>query len=205
MNPTDTPIPATSSFIVRHGAMRFLGEFSAATHAAGAAPGFVFARRGDTVIVRTDRGTEIGEVLCPATPKAVAAIAAETGDRLRLYPDPASTRLRQAIANLHGVEIGEIFVGLMTPLGLSFARYHQRNVHGGCAAAIGVRDIGHHVGYMGYLQGHVYLNVSYTAYLLSQCLPTRDQAISPHDSPARRSTSARTRTRTASARAARTS
>lgn len=45
------------------------------------------------------------------SPKAVAAIAAETGDRLRLYPDPASTRLRQAIANLHGVEIGEIFVG----------------------------------------------------------------------------------------------
>jgi pyruvate,water dikinase len=73
------------------------------------------------------------------------------------------------------MDIGEIFVGPMTPLGLSFARYHQKNVHGDCAAAVGVRDVGDHVGYMGYLQGHVYLNVSYTSYLLSQCLPTRDQ------------------------------
>ena len=32
------------------------------------------------------------------SPKALAAIAAEAGDRLRLYPDPASTRLRRAIA-----------------------------------------------------------------------------------------------------------
>jgi histidinol-phosphate aminotransferase len=45
------------------------------------------------------------------SPKAIAAIAAEAGERLRLYPDPASTRLRQAIANLHGVDIGEVFVG----------------------------------------------------------------------------------------------
>lgn len=45
------------------------------------------------------------------SPKAIAAITAEAGERLRLYPDPSSTRLRQAIANLHGVEIGEVFVG----------------------------------------------------------------------------------------------
>lgn len=73
------------------------------------------------------------------------------------------------------MDIGEIFVGRMSPLGLSFARHHQMNVHAGCAAAVGVHDTGDPVGYMGYLQGHVYLNVSYTAYLLSQCLPTRDQ------------------------------
>lgn len=73
------------------------------------------------------------------------------------------------------MDIGEIFVGAMTPLGLSFARHHQKHVHGACATAVGVRDVGDHVGYMGYLQGHVYLNVSYTAYILSQCLPTRDQ------------------------------
>ncbi|HEY1920546.1 MAG TPA: PEP/pyruvate-binding domain-containing protein [Streptosporangiaceae bacterium] len=74
------------------------------------------------------------------------------------------------------MDIGEIFVGQMTPLGLSFARHHQRHVHGDCAAAVGTRDRGDFVGYMGYLQGHVYLNVSYTAYLLGQCLPTRDQS-----------------------------
>jgi len=45
------------------------------------------------------------------SPRAVTAIAAEAGDRLRLYPDPASTRLRQAVADLHRVGIDEIFVG----------------------------------------------------------------------------------------------
>ncbi len=45
------------------------------------------------------------------SPKAIAAIAAEAGDRLRLYPDPASLRLRQAIAALHGVAVEEVFVG----------------------------------------------------------------------------------------------
>lgn len=45
------------------------------------------------------------------SPKALAAIAAEAGDRLRLYPDPASTRLRVAIARRHGISIDEVFVG----------------------------------------------------------------------------------------------
>lgn len=45
------------------------------------------------------------------SPKALAAIATEAGDRLRLYPDPASTRLRGAIAKRYGVSIEEVFVG----------------------------------------------------------------------------------------------
>lgn len=45
------------------------------------------------------------------SPRALAAIAAEAGDRLRLYPDPASTRLRTAIARCYGVAIDEVFVG----------------------------------------------------------------------------------------------
>lgn len=73
------------------------------------------------------------------------------------------------------MDIGEIFVGLMSPLGLSFARYYQDHVHRDCAAALGVRDTGDVALHMGYLQGHVYLNISYTAHLLGQCLPTRDQ------------------------------
>jgi pyruvate,water dikinase len=73
------------------------------------------------------------------------------------------------------MDIGEIFVGLMSPLGLSFARYYQQHVHRDCAAALGVRDTGDVGLHMGYLQGHVYLNISYTAHLLGQCLPTRDQ------------------------------
>jgi cell fate regulator YaaT (PSP1 superfamily) len=62
-----------SSWIVRHGAMRFLGEFDpeSGTYA-----------RGQEVVVRTDRGLEVGQVLCPATPRAVELIAEPTRGRL---------------------------------------------------------------------------------------------------------------------------
>ena len=53
-------------FLVRHGSMRFIGSF--------APPPGTAVRRGDVVILRTERGLESGEVLCPATPQAVAAI-----------------------------------------------------------------------------------------------------------------------------------
>jgi histidinol-phosphate aminotransferase len=39
----------------------------------------------------------------PPSPKALAAIAGALGERLRLYPDPLGTELRQAAAALHGV------------------------------------------------------------------------------------------------------
>jgi histidinol-phosphate aminotransferase len=45
------------------------------------------------------------------SPKALAAIAAAAGDRLRLYPDPASAGLRGAIARRYGVSLEEVFVG----------------------------------------------------------------------------------------------
>ncbi|NEA57182.1 phosphoenolpyruvate-utilizing enzyme [Streptomyces sp. SID13666] len=73
------------------------------------------------------------------------------------------------------MDIGEIFNGVMSPLGQTFAQYYQRTVHGDCAAAVGVRDTGDVGLQMGYLQGHIYLNISYTSYMLGQCLPTRDQ------------------------------
>ena len=55
-----------TKYLVRTGAMRVLGEF---TSAAG-----LTAARGDVAVVRTDRGLEAGDVLCPSTPKALAAI-----------------------------------------------------------------------------------------------------------------------------------
>ncbi|MBL1075897.1 hypothetical protein JK358_15985 [Nocardia sp. 2] len=73
------------------------------------------------------------------------------------------------------MDIGEIFTGVMTPLGISFARYYQDNVHGDCVVGTGLRDRGEMSPQMGYFQGYVYLNISYTAYLLSQSLATRDQ------------------------------
>ena len=46
----------------------------------------------------------------PPSPRVLAAIAAAT-DRLRLYPDPSASELRQAIAARFGVAAGEVFVG----------------------------------------------------------------------------------------------
>ena len=75
MTPDLSDPPRT--YIVRHGAMRLLGEF-------GAPPDLTVAR-GDRVVVKTDRGQELGDVLCPATPQAVARLPEPTrGDIVRL-------------------------------------------------------------------------------------------------------------------------
>jgi cell fate regulator YaaT (PSP1 superfamily) len=60
--------------IVRHGAMRLLGSFETSPEA-------VF-RRSDDVVVRTDRGLEVGEVLCEASPRAVEFLADPTRGRI---------------------------------------------------------------------------------------------------------------------------
>lgn len=73
------------------------------------------------------------------------------------------------------MDIGEIFTGRMSPLGLSFAKHYQYRVHRHCGTGIGLLDLGDPDHYMGYLRGHVYLNVAYSAYLLSQSPPGLDQ------------------------------
>lgn len=45
------------------------------------------------------------------SPKVVAAIQAELNDTLRLYPDPNADRLKQTIADYHGVKTAQVFVG----------------------------------------------------------------------------------------------
>ncbi len=45
------------------------------------------------------------------SPRAVEAMRQQIGDSLRLYPDPHSDALRQAIAKFHGVDITQVFVG----------------------------------------------------------------------------------------------
>lgn len=45
------------------------------------------------------------------SPKVVAAIQAELNDTLRLYPDPNADRLKQTIAQYHGVKTSQVFVG----------------------------------------------------------------------------------------------
>jgi cell fate regulator YaaT (PSP1 superfamily) len=63
-----------STYIVRHGVMRFLGEFEAGD-------GHAYLR-GETVVVRTERGQEIGNILCEATPRTVSLIAEPTNGRI---------------------------------------------------------------------------------------------------------------------------
>ncbi|MFI9503298.1 PEP/pyruvate-binding domain-containing protein [Nocardia sp. NPDC052566] len=94
--------------------------------------------------------------------------------RLSPYNDPQPEAVERGTFWTR-MDIGEIFTGVMTPLGLSFARYYQDNVHGDCVVGTGVRDRGDMSVHMGYFQGYVYLNVSYTAHVLSQTLATRDQ------------------------------
>lgn len=47
----------------------------------------------------------------PPSPKALEAIHQAAGDRLRLYPDPESTALKQACAQTWGVKPSQVFVG----------------------------------------------------------------------------------------------
>jgi cell fate regulator YaaT (PSP1 superfamily) len=67
-----TTMPA--KYIVRHGAMRLLGEFEPGNQPSWA--------RGARVIVRTDRGVELGDVLCESTPRAVQLLSEPTSGRI---------------------------------------------------------------------------------------------------------------------------
>jgi len=100
---TPTPPPADTDlakFLVRHGVMRFVGEF--------AAPVGVTLVRGDIVILRTERGQEFGEVLCPSTPQAVAAIPEPTrGQVVRI----AAADDRKKISELKATQQREYEVG----------------------------------------------------------------------------------------------
>lgn len=60
----------TTSYIIRHGAMRFLGDYSAP-------PDMIFLR-GQQVVVENDRGHEAAEVLCPATPETMRMLTEPT-------------------------------------------------------------------------------------------------------------------------------
>src|SRR5438874_1901346 len=65
------------SYVVRCGRMRFLGEYLAL-------PGHDHAR-GQQVVVRSERGTELGDVLCPVSERTSQFLPdAPRGEILRL-------------------------------------------------------------------------------------------------------------------------
>lgn len=47
----------------------------------------------------------------PPTPAVMQAVQAVTGDHLRRYPDPESVELRTTLAEYHGLDINQVFVG----------------------------------------------------------------------------------------------
>ncbi|MDC9720674.1 MAG: histidinol-phosphate transaminase [Gammaproteobacteria bacterium] len=47
----------------------------------------------------------------PPSPKVLAAMEAQLGDTLRLYPDPNATELRQCLAGYAGLSADQVFVG----------------------------------------------------------------------------------------------
>lgn len=47
----------------------------------------------------------------PPSPEVIDALRAVSGDALRRYPDPESTELRQTLADYHGLNINQVFVG----------------------------------------------------------------------------------------------
>jgi cell fate regulator YaaT (PSP1 superfamily) len=80
------------SYIVRHGAMRFLGDYEAGDGAT--------YHHGQLVVVHSERGLETAEILCDATERAVSLISEPTrGQIVRLLTaedEAEAARLRQA-------------------------------------------------------------------------------------------------------------
>ena len=78
------------AYVVRYGRMRFLGEYTGL-------PGQDHPR-GQAVVIRSDRGTELGEVLCPASERTAKYLADPIhGEILRLpTTDDRAQQERQA-------------------------------------------------------------------------------------------------------------
>ncbi len=95
----------SNRYIVRHGAMRFLGEFEAAAEAAFA--------RGDEVVVRSERGLEVGELLCESNPRAVEFLSEPTkGQVVRtLTEDDRAQMQRQRQTECQAMETCSRLIG----------------------------------------------------------------------------------------------
>jgi len=81
-----------ATYIVRHGAMRFLGDYAPVDETPYG--------RGQAAVLRSERGLEIGEILAPATPAAVQLIAEPTkGQIVRVMTEAdhaEAERIRQS-------------------------------------------------------------------------------------------------------------
>jgi len=93
MGPTASPPAGPAHYIARHGSMRSLGEFEAPA-------GTSFAR-GQQAVMRTPRGLEIGDILCPSRPEAMQMIAEPTtGQIVRALTEADRERMEKIRAGL---------------------------------------------------------------------------------------------------------
>src|SRR5262245_45803196 len=91
-------------YIVRHGTMRLLGDFDAGESGA-------YVARAQ-VVVRTERGHELGQILCETTPSTLGMLTEAThGDILRaLGPEDESALLKTRELSQKAFEACERFV-----------------------------------------------------------------------------------------------
>jgi len=110
-------------YVVRFGAMRLLGVFSAARE------GNQFAR-GDRVIVRTDRGLEIGEVLLEASERVLSCLIdppqGQILRRMTVDDEREATRIRR-----QATEEIKICERIVSELGLQMELVDVEHVFGG--------------------------------------------------------------------------
>jgi len=115
--------PSTSSFIVRHGAMRMLGVFTPVP--------LVVASRGSRVVVATERGQEAGDVVCPSTPKVAQTLPDPTrGEILRVMTDDDLARHRQILADQIGRDY-DLAAGLVHQHNLAMQLVEVERLFGG--------------------------------------------------------------------------
>jgi len=94
VNPETTSPANGHTYIARHGSTRMLGEFAAAN-------GAIFPR-GCDVVLRTDRGHEIGQILCPADARTIGLLVEPTrGQIVRALTDEDRTRIERLKEQQH--------------------------------------------------------------------------------------------------------
>jgi cell fate regulator YaaT (PSP1 superfamily) len=86
-----------AKYIVRHGALRLLGEYEPAGDA-------VYVR-SDRIVVRSERGLELGEVLCEATPTALGLLNGPTGGQIIRHVTADDERELERLQGLEGEEL----------------------------------------------------------------------------------------------------
>jgi cell fate regulator YaaT (PSP1 superfamily) len=111
-----------TEYIVRYGVMHFLGLFTL--------PAGLAVRRNHRVIARTDRGLESGEVLCEASPEAVAKLVDPPSGQILRLMTPEDINEQSRIVK-HTAEEMKICQGYIDKLELKMQLVDVEHIFGG--------------------------------------------------------------------------